>query len=79
MVRLTSNGRRVASARGGLAAAGNDYTGRVLLTGLAPGRDYEATTWFAHPDGTRGEPRTTATSSWLWPGRICARASSEIA
>ena len=82
MVRLESNGRRVASVRGGWASPRNDHTGRVLLTGLAPGREYAATTWFAHPDGTRGEPRTTtfrtapvheAPTSLVWSGDTCGQ------
>jgi alkaline phosphatase D len=82
MVRLESNGRRIASVRGGWASAGNDLTGRVLLGGLAPGRQYSATTWFAHPDGTRGEPRTTtfttapaheADTSFVWSADTCGQ------
>lgn len=82
MVRLESNGRRVASLRGGWAHPGNDFTGRVVLRGLEPGRAYVATTWFAGPDGTTGEPRTTAFTtasaghrrqSFAWSADTCGQ------
>ncbi|MFT4264417.1 MAG: alkaline phosphatase D family protein, partial [Nocardioides sp.] len=80
--RLTSNGLRVASLRGGVANPGNDHTARLVLTGLQPGREYVATTWFAHPDGTTGQPRSTrfttasdvpTPTSFVWSGDTCGQ------
>lgn len=82
MLRLESGGRRIGSLRGAYVGPGTDYTARIQLDGLRPGREYVATTWFAHPDGTLGEPRRTtfATApdvptpvSFVWSGDTCGQ------
>ena len=82
MVRLESNGRRLRSVRGPWATAGTDLTARVRLTGLAPGREYDAVVWFAREDGTRGraERLTFRTApvhptpvSLAWSGDTCGQ------
>lgn len=57
--------------------ATSDFTGRLDLTGLTPGREYDAAVWFEARDGTRGEVgnlgfRTAAPgrrgTSFVWTG-----------
>src|SRR5687768_4666804 len=52
MVDLSSNGRRLRRIRGPWTDARADHTARLHLEGLHPGRPYDATVWFASPDGT---------------------------
>lgn len=82
MVRLESNGRRVRSIRGPWAASDTDYTARVVLRGLAPGREYVARMWFARPDGQPGQVGTArfrtapvhpAATSFVWSGDTCGQ------
>ncbi|RYE79232.1 MAG: alkaline phosphatase, partial [Myxococcales bacterium] len=61
-VELSTNGIVVRRARGGHAHVDNDFTGRIHLTGLAPGRDYEARLWFDN-NGVAGEPREVTFST----------------
>lgn len=51
-VRLSSNGRLLRDVRGPWTDARTDYTNRVVLEGLPPGREFDATVWFASPDGS---------------------------
>jgi alkaline phosphatase D len=55
----------------------SDFTGRLDLTGLTPGREYEAALWFEGLDGTRGEvgnltfrtaPSGRRGQSFVWTG-----------
>lgn len=55
----------------------SDFTGRLDLTGLTPGRAYEAALWFEGRDGTRGEvgrlrfrtaPVGRRGTSFVWSG-----------
>ena len=55
LVRLESNGRRLRSIRGPWATPETDQTVRVVLDGLAPGREYAARMWFVRPDGVPGD------------------------
>ncbi|CAB4730592.1 MAG: alkaline phosphatase [Actinobacteria bacterium] len=81
MVRLSSNGRRLRSLRGPWADARTDHTARVQLTGLAPGRAYDATVWFADgartsvPErvGFRTAPVHAAAQSFVWSGDTCGQ------
>jgi len=82
MVSLTSNGRRVRSVRGPWAGARTDHTARVVLRGLAPGREYAARMWFARPDGQPGQVGTArfrtapvhpAATSFVWSGDTCGQ------
>ncbi|UDY24141.1 alkaline phosphatase D family protein [Nocardioides sp. Kera G14] len=80
--RVDSGGVRKRSLRGGVANPGNDFTSRLVLTDLQPGREYVVTTWFAQPDGTAGQPRTTrfttasdvpTPTSFVWSGDTCGQ------
>lgn len=59
MVRLLSNGRQRRLVRGPWTDERADLTARVHLTGLAPGRPYDAEVWFESPDGERSAPSTS--------------------
>jgi alkaline phosphatase D len=76
VARLTS-GRLERVIRGPLATAASDFTARIDLTGLAPGRPYDAALWFEDEDGSAGEVqharfRTAAVhpsgTSFVWTG-----------
>jgi len=76
MARLTS-GSLERTVFGPLATAASDFTARIDLTGLAPGRQYDAALWFESEDGTAGEVqhatfRTAsihpAPTSFVWTG-----------
>jgi alkaline phosphatase D len=82
MVRLKSNGRLLRTVRGPWTDNRADHTARVELAGLAPGRDYAATVWFASPDGTestrevvrfRTAPIHAASQSFVWSGDTCGQ------
>lgn len=82
MLRLESNGRRVRSVRGPWATLRTDRTARVVLRGLAPGREYVAQVWFAREDGARGRverlrfrtaPTVPAPVSFAWSGDTCGQ------
>ena len=81
-VRLRSNGRTLRSLRGPWTDARTDHTARLHLTGLAPGRQYDADVWFSGPDGTRGRteriafrtaPAHPAATSFVWSGDTCGQ------
>jgi alkaline phosphatase D len=76
MARLTS-GRLERVVRGPQATAASDFTARIDLTGLAPGRAYDAELWFEDEDGAAGEVRHArfrtaavhpAGTSFVWTG-----------
>lgn len=82
LVRLSSNGRVVRSVRGAWTDERRDYTAKLALTGLAPGREYDATIWFADHAGRRSRPeqlsfRTApihpAPQSFVWSGDTCGQ------
>jgi alkaline phosphatase D len=82
MVRLLSNGRQRRLVRGPWTDERADLTARVHLTGLAPGRPYDAEVWFESPDGERSAPQhlTFATApihaaaqSVVWSGDTCGQ------
>ena len=59
-----------------------DRTARLRLTGLAPGREYDASVWFASADGTestreelrfRTAPIHAAAQSVIWSGDTCGQ------
>ncbi|WP_345265230.1 alkaline phosphatase D family protein [Nocardioides nanhaiensis] len=81
-VRLSSGGRVLRRVRGPWTDRRADGTARVQLAGLAPGRDYEATVWFAAPDGSettrdrvtfRTAPVHEAAQSFVWSGDTCGQ------
>lgn len=55
VARLDSGHRRGRLLRGPKVDVTSDLTGRLDLSGLAPGREYDAQLWFEAADGTRGE------------------------
>lgn len=74
LVARLADGRRILGPDVGAAS---DFTGRIELTGLRPGREHQATLWFEDEDGTRGEPGTLtfrtgdprpAATSFVWTG-----------
>lgn len=77
MAARIGSGRSARVVRGPWATPETDFTARLEVEGLAPGRGYEATVWFEGADGTRGEtgrvsfttadtrPRPT---SFVWTG-----------
>jgi alkaline phosphatase D len=82
MVRLLSNGRQRRLVRGPWTDERADLTARVHLTGLAPGRPYDAEVWFESPDGERSAPQhlafTTApvhaaAQSVVWSADTCGQ------
>ncbi|WP_341927924.1 alkaline phosphatase D family protein [Nocardioides psychrotolerans] len=84
MLRLESNGRRLRSVRGPWTDARSDYTARLQLTGLTPGRQYDATVWFTGPGGSGGDspperltfrtaPLHAAAQSFVWSGDTCGQ------
>lgn len=81
-VRLLSNGRLLRDVTGPWADGRTDHTARVLLTGLAPGREYDAEISFAGPGEIAGAPervsfRTApihaAAQSFVWSGDTCGQ------
>src|SRR4051794_11946963 len=63
--------------RGPQATDASDFTARIDLTGLAPGREYDAELWFEDEDGVAGEvsyarfhtaPVHPAATSFVWTG-----------
>ncbi|KRC59641.1 MULTISPECIES: alkaline phosphatase D family protein [unclassified Nocardioides] len=76
MVRLGS-GPRVRVVRGRWADPRTDFTARMHLTDLAPGREYDAEVWFETPEGERSAPQRlsfrtapvhAAAQSIVWSG-----------
>ena len=76
VARLTSGGIK-RTVRGPQATEASDFTARIDLTGLAPGRQYDAELWFETEDGTAGEveharfrtaPIHHASTSFVWTG-----------
>ncbi|HWJ83605.1 MAG TPA: alkaline phosphatase D family protein [Nocardioides sp.] len=68
--------------RGPWATPDTDLTARVHLTGLPPGREYDARVWFESPGGSRSAPtrlsfRTApihaAAQSIVWSGDTCGQ------
>ncbi|WP_309632100.1 alkaline phosphatase D family protein [Nocardioides zeae] len=81
-VRLRSGGRVIGTRVGPAGTADTDFTARVSLAGLEPGRDYEADLWFAGPDGTESDPThvsfttpsaTPARTTFAWSGDTCGQ------
>ncbi len=81
MIDLRSNGRRVRRIRGPWTDRATDLTARLQLTGLAPGREYDARIWF-EDGGDRSAPtrvsfRTApihaAAQSIVWSGDTCGQ------
>ncbi len=82
LVAQITSGRRTWRRGGAVASAGSDFTAKLNLEGLAPGRDYEAELWFEDADGQAGQSRraTFATAayhpratSFVWTGDSCGQ------
>ena len=82
MAEVRSNGRVLRTVRGPWTDARADHTARIELARLAPGRDYDATVWFASPDGSestresvrfRTAPIHAAPQSFVWSGDTCGQ------
>ena len=81
-VDLHTAGRRVRQLRGPFTDERADLTARLKLSGLTPGREYDASVWFADNDGTRSEttqvsfrtaPIHDAAQSFVWSGDTCGQ------
>jgi len=81
-IELRSNGRSLRTIRGPWTDARADRTARMVLPRLSPGREYDATVWFASTDGaesTREEvrfrtaPIHAAAQSVIWSGDTCGQ------
>ena len=79
---VNSGGRKVREVRGEWATEASDFTAKVPLSGLAPGRDYEVALHFEDEDGNAGEVGnarfTTAAvhpspTSFVWTGDTCGQ------
>jgi alkaline phosphatase D len=82
LVARVADDRRVRTIRGPLATSATDFTARLDLAGLAPGREYDATLWFESPFGVHGEAqhltfrtaaRDHAETSFVWSGDTCGQ------
>ncbi|NUR06784.1 MAG: alkaline phosphatase [Nocardioidaceae bacterium] len=82
LVARVTSGRAGRVLRGGLATPGTDHTAKLFLTGLAPGREYEALLWFEDEDGHAGETQRLrfgtaserpAAQSFVWTGDTCGQ------
>jgi alkaline phosphatase D len=81
-VQLRSNGRTLRTIRGPWTDARADHTARLLVQGLSPGREYDATVWFGSVDGTESDraevrfrtaPIHAAAQSVIWSGDTCGQ------
>jgi alkaline phosphatase D len=81
IARLVS-GTRVEELRGGWATESSDFTAKLALSGLAPGREYTVAIQFESEDGLRGEVGhcrfSTATiqparTSFVWTADTCGQ------
>jgi alkaline phosphatase D len=82
LVAEISSGRRSWHQVGPAATAASDYTAKIALDGLAPGRDYAVDLWFEDADGNRGESQRTTFSTpgihpsattFVWTGDSCGQ------
>lgn len=82
LVAEISSGHRSWQRTGPVAGPDSDFTAKLDLTGLAPGRDYEVDLWFEDQDGLRGETgrarfRTASlhpsATSFVWTGDTCGQ------
>lgn len=82
LVAEISSGRRSWHQVGPAASAASDYTSKIALDGLAPGRDYAVDLWFEDADGNRGESQRATFSTpgihpsattFVWTGDSCGQ------
>ncbi len=82
LVAEISSGHRSWYRTGRIAGADSDFTAKLDLKGLAPGREYQVDLWFEDQDGLRGETErarfSTASmhpsaTSFVWTGDTCGQ------
>lgn len=82
LVARVRSGNHVREVSGGRAGASSDFTAKLPLSGLAPGREYDVAIRFEAEDGTHGEVahssfRTAAVhparTSFVWSGDSCGQ------
>jgi alkaline phosphatase D len=81
VARLTS-GSQVREIAGPWATEDTDFTAKIALPGLTPGREYQVALQFETGDGTRGEvghssfrtaPARPSGTSFVWTGDTCGQ------
>lgn len=82
LVARLSSGRSVREVRGGWASQSTDFTAKIAVSGLAPGREYDVSLHFEDEDGTSGEVGQArfstasvhpAPTSFVWTGDTCGQ------
>lgn len=82
MIAQLTSGSRTRKVVGPWATKDNDFTAKLLLTGLAPGREYDVRIEFEDEDGNRGEAGTgsfrtapvhPSRTSFVWTGDTCGQ------
>lgn len=82
LVAEITSGRRSWHRVGAVATEASDFTAKMLVDGLAPGRDYVADLWFEDEDGNRGETQRAtfstaaiqpAATTFVWTGDSCGQ------
>ncbi len=82
MVARVTSGRKTHEVMGGWAREASDFTAKLPLSGLAPGREYDVAIAFEAEDGSRGEIgrssfRTASEqptrTSFVWTGDTCGQ------
>ena len=82
LVARLSSGSHVREVKGGWACEATDFTAKIAVTGLAPGRQYDVVLQFEDQDGALGEVgrahfRTAAvhpaSTSFVWTGDTCGQ------
>lgn len=82
LVATVTSGSRTREAFGSWATEATDHTAKLLLPGLAPGREYDVRIEFEDDEGRRSEPaygsfRTAsvhpASTSFVWTGDTCGQ------
>lgn len=76
------SGRRSVRRVGGVATSATDFTAKLSLHGLPPGREYDVDVWFEDDDGHRGEIERARFSTaavhpvpttFVWTGDTCGQ------
>jgi alkaline phosphatase D len=82
LVARIASGHRSWTRHGRDATADTDFTAKLGLHGLAPGRDYQVDLWFEDEHGRRGETQRArfstaavhpARQSFVWTGDTCGQ------
>ena len=82
LVAEVASGRKRRRVRGPWATSASDFTAKIALEGLAPGREYAVGLAFEDEDGRRGESRVVRfrtagvqpqETSFVWTGDTCGQ------